>query len=210
MFQIHGLAGPLFTTPRAEALRRVGRVPGVAAAPVEETDAVVLSARVAEEQRRGGHPDGSPRHAAVQAYAQLQGQGTAPAPTRRRPRVSDWMTQPVHWLPLDQTAAQALADLAMHGIGQAPVLDERQRLVGLLLRHDAATAPADTTLVHTMRSPVPAAGPDTDLRELSLALLQTGLPGLPVTSPQGELVGFITRGDVLRAVATEPALDLWG
>ncbi|MEG2281143.1 MAG: CBS domain-containing protein, partial [Comamonas sp.] len=41
-------------------------------------------------------------------------------------------------------------------------------------------------------------------------LLDTGLPGLPVTDDLGHLSGFISRTDILRAVASDPPLDLWG
>ena len=37
----------------------------------------------------------------------------------------------------------------------------------------------------------------------------TGLPGLPVTDDAGVLSGFISRTDILRAVAADPPLDLW-
>ena len=39
-------------------------------------------------------------------------------------------------------------------------------------------------------------------------LLDTGLPGLPVTEEAGVLIGFISRTDILRAVAADPPLDV--
>lgn len=210
MFQVHGLAGRLFTT-RAETLRRVERVPGAqATTPVADTDEVLLSRRVDDEAAEPAPQEPAPHRTALQAYAELQG-----APTdqgrRRRPVVASWMTRDVHWLALNRSLSEALALLERHRIAQAPVLDPNDRLVGLLLREEAGRQAASRATVATaMLSPVPAAAPDTDLRTLSLALLNTGLPGLPVVGPSGELIGIITRSDVLRAVATEPPLDLWG
>ena len=60
-----------------------------------------------------------------------------------------------------------------------------------------------------MVSPIPTVSPDTGLRRLASVLLDTGLPGLPVTDEYGSLVGFISRTDILRAVAADPPLDLW-
>ena len=44
---------------------------------------------------------------------------------------------------------------------------------------------------------------------MASVLLDTGLPGLPVTNELGLLEGFISRTDILRAVAADPPLDLW-
>lgn len=214
MFQVHGLAGRLFTT-RAETLRRVERVAGTAAAaPVAETDDVVLSRRVTRDATDAGEPDPQqdpPAHrAALQAYAQLQGEVPAAPARRRRPKVGEWMVQEVHRVRLDQPLGAALTMLDQHRIAQAPVVDATDQLVGLLLRHDTHGLPPTASVGAAMLTPVPATQADTDLRALSLALLNTGLAGMPVTGPQGELIGIITRADVLRAVATEPPLDLWG
>ena len=40
--------------------------------------------------------------------------------------------------------------------------------------------------------------------------MDTGLPGLPVTDAEGVLLGFVSRTDILRAVAADPPLDMWG
>jgi Mg/Co/Ni transporter MgtE len=206
MFQVHGLAGRWFTT-KAETLRRIERVSAPAATAAIETDEVALSRRVEADN---AEPDDSPHRPALQAYAQVQGSAGTDEQRRRRPRVGDWMSRRVQRLRTGQTLAEARALLATHHIEQAPVVDADDRLVGLLLQADLVAAPQQGAVEGCMRSPVPATAAETDLRQLSLALLNTGLPGMPVTGPLGELVGFITRGDVLRAVATEPPLDLWG
>jgi CBS domain-containing protein len=60
-----------------------------------------------------------------------------------------------------------------------------------------------------MWTPVPAAEPGTDLRRVAALLLETGLPGVPVIDEAGRIVGFVSRTDLLRALATDPPLDLW-
>ncbi|MES3003833.1 MAG: CBS domain-containing protein [Pseudomonadota bacterium] len=60
-----------------------------------------------------------------------------------------------------------------------------------------------------MHTPVPAVAPDTDIRRVAQALLDTGLPGLPVTDEHGAVIGFVSRSDILRAVVADPPLDLW-
>jgi len=60
-----------------------------------------------------------------------------------------------------------------------------------------------------MVSPVPTVSEETDLRRVASVLLDTGLPGLPVTDELGRMTGFVSRTDILRAVAADPPLDLW-
>jgi len=60
-----------------------------------------------------------------------------------------------------------------------------------------------------MWTPVPAVGPDTDLRRVARVLLDTHLPGLPVVNDDGTVIGFVSRTDILRAVVNDPPLDLW-
>jgi len=95
--------------------------------------------------------------------------------------------------------------------------------VGLLLRVDMAPLDllpepgavkqaielARRPVSEVMVSPVPTVTADTELRYVANVLLETDLPGLPVTDERGQLAGFISRTDILRAVAADPPLDLW-
>lgn len=81
--------------------------------------------------------------------------------------------------------------------------------------HEAATAAAATLSAYTdtqqgggQRHPL------SQVHELMsqvvrLVMLETGLPGLPVADAQGQVVGFISRSDILLAVVAEPPLELW-
>ncbi len=145
--------------------------------------------------------------------------------TGRQPltMVRDVMTEGALTLPLGTSVKDAWGMLAEHGIGQAPVVDALGRVVGLLLRADmvplellpspgsvpAAVARARRLVDEVMVSPVATVSPDTALRSVASAMMDTGLPGLPVTNELGLPEGFITRTDILRAVAADPPLDLW-
>ena len=61
-----------------------------------------------------------------------------------------------------------------------------------------------------MWTPVPSVAPESDIRRVARVLLDSGLPGLPVVDDSGRVTGFISRSDILRAVVTDPPLDLWG
>lgn len=157
----------------------------------------------------------------ISAYQQTD-QGPV---TSRQPltMVRDVMTEGALTLPLGTSVKDAWGMLAEHGIGQAPVVDALGRVVGLLLRTDmvplellpspgsvpAAVARARRLVDEVMVSPVATVSPDTALRSVASAMMDTGLPGLPVTNELGLPEGFITRTDILRAVAADPPLDLW-
>ena len=158
---------------------------------------------------------------AVNAYAQT-GQGPQLA---RQPLtlVSDVMTPNALSVQPDARVNDAWQTLADKQVAQAPVVDALGRVIGLLLRADmapldllpepgavkAAIELARRPVSEVMVSPVPTVSADTELRRVAAVLLDTGLPGLAVTDEAGVLAGFISRTDILRAVAVDPPLDLW-
>ncbi|MGE4330844.1 CBS domain-containing protein [Diaphorobacter sp.] len=161
------------------------------------------------------------RKEAVSAYVQTE-QGPA---QQRQPltRVKDVMTVGALSVPPDARLSDAWQTLAQQGVAQAPVVNDQGQAVGLLLRADMAPLnllPEPRTIrqaielarrpvSEVMVSPVPTVAADTELRRVAKVLLDTGLPGLPVTDERGLLTGFISRTDILRAVAADPPLDLW-
>lgn len=158
---------------------------------------------------------------AAWAYAQT---GRA-RPKARRPltQVSDVMTREVFSLPMAMPIQDAWQALRLEQLSQAPVVNARGQVVGLLRRSDMAPedllpdldsvkrtfAQARQPIADVMLSPSPTVSDDTDLRRVAKALLETGLSGLPVTDEAGMLRGFVARTDILRALVADPPLDLW-
>jgi CBS-domain-containing membrane protein len=139
--------------------------------------------------------------------------------------VADLMSRQIITLSSSATVLQAWHLLADKAVGQAPVVNAERRLVGLLTRadlmkSDRLPSPDSHALVwralmqHSVQdimwTPVPSVAPESDIRRVARVLLDTGLPGLPVVDEQGRVTGFISRSDILRAVVTDPPLDLWG
>lgn len=115
--------------------------------------------------------------------------------------------------------ASAWRTLAAHRIHQAPVLDAGRRLVGIVserdlltsinIDHDEVRDALARKVSDVMTSPVVAADPLTDIRRIALVMLEQHVDGVPIVDAGQSLVGFISRGDVLRAVAADPPLSLW-
>ena len=224
MFFVFGPSGQMYRggpeqISRVAAVRRVQRPQalratgprGVAEAEPAAPPAPAYDSAFGSLRAQGG----------ISAYAQTdQGPTTARQPLTL---VRDVMTRGSLTVPLGSLVSEAWSLLAEHGVAQAPVLDTLGRVVGLLLRSDmvplelipqpggvpAAIARARRLVDAVMVSPVPTASETTALRQVATVLLDTGLPGLPVTNELGLLEGFISRTDILRAVAADPPLDLW-
>lgn len=204
MFSVYGTSGQLFRGSM-EQLRQVGGV-----------GALARSRRAQPVARDEVHRD------ALTAYAQTQ------TPDRQRhplSTVADVMGRQIMTLPSSATVLQAWHFLAEKGVGQAPVVNDQGLLVGLLTRADLMKtdrlpSPDSHALVwralmqqnvqEIMWTPVPSVAPESDIRRVARVLLDTGLPGLPVVDESGRVTGFISRSDILRAVVTDPPLDLWG
>lgn len=224
MFSVYGMQGRLFRGS-LEQLRQVGGV-----ATLTRSRAVQAIGR---EGRDKAQEDATAFAAALaNAAAPDQAQRTMvaaytaePAPRQPLRTVQALMSAPVITLPISATVQQAWQQLAEHGVGQAPVVDASGHLVGMLLRADLLKperlpAPDASALVwralllqnvaDIMATPIPSVAADSDIRRVARVLLDTGLPGLPVVDASGVVAGFISRSDILRAVVTEPPLDLWG
>lgn len=226
MFSIYGMAGRVFSGS-LEQLRRVpGVVQGARVMPVDDREITFVGAMEDTGQPVDGlshagprrPPSGTPgtpaRREAAAAYA--PGGDVA---RHRITTVAELMSHDVLMLPSDAELRAAWQALAGRGVAQAPVLDEAGRLVGLLRQIDLAPTPGVDAarlaahwarpVAQRMRTPVPAVDPDTDVRRLAQVLAATGLPGLPVVDEAGRVQGYIGRGDLMRALAHDPPLDLW-
>jgi CBS domain-containing protein len=222
MFSLYGTAGRLFRGS-LEELRAIG--PTARPARIAKLAPVARGADTAASvDRAQPHADAAHDRAhrgAVAAYANAAQVGT---PRNPLSRVEDIMSHTVVVVAATSTVAQAWGTLAQRQLGQAPVVDTKGVLVGLLTRADLLNpdrlpgpdahalvwrALQLQSVVDVMWTPVPSVAPHTDIRRLARVLLDTGLPGLPVVDDAGQVIGFVSRSDVLRAVVADPPLDLW-
>ncbi|MGD9833154.1 MAG: HPP family protein [Piscinibacter sp.] len=213
MFHLYGVSGRM-ATGSIEQLRQ--------AAPVSAVARARRVAPVGEPEASPAAPAGEGR--ARDALAAYAGAGAAHerAPLRTAAEV---MSRPAHTLLATASVRSAWRTLVARGIGQAPVVAGDGTLAGLAGRAellppallDAALADAaawdallEQPVSAVMWTPVPAVAPDTELRRVAELMLATGLPGVPVVSADGRVEGFVSRSDLLRAIAADPPLDLWG
>jgi CBS domain-containing protein len=214
MFSIYGVTGPIFHGP----LEQLIQVPGV------------MRARHArgldrEDERlgaetppvgRGTDQNGKNYAAATRAYQGMLHQETERGPLYHAYQI---MSREVTAVQAESRIENAWHTLLTGRIRQAPVLDGAHRLVGIVSERDLLTvlnveggAVRDVlarTVAEVMVSPVVSADPVADIRRVARVLLDTGFTGVPVVNEMGEMVGFVSRGDILRAVIADPPLSLW-
>ena len=229
MFAVYGVSGQLFRGS-LEELRQNNPVSAVARIQAihplgrdDEHGSFAFKHDLVDAAQHASHASHDEAHrVGLAAYAQTQ----AGDPVRHTLKtVGELMSRKVITLPQTATVQEAWQTLVQRGVGQAPVVNAQGILLGLVSRADllqldrlpspntdakAWQAFLGQSVVNIMWTPVPSVSPETDIRKLAHVLLDSGLSGLAVVDGQGFVHGFISRSDVLRAVVTEPPLDLWG
>ena len=103
---------------------------------------------------------------------------------------------------------------AAAAVAPPPSISTALSLTGAEATSEPAAPDWDTLMAQPvselMWTPVPSVSADTDIRRVARVLLDTALPGLPVVDDAGGVTGFVSRTDILRAVASDPPLDVWG
>jgi len=135
-------------------------------------------------------------------------------------RARDIMTTPVITVRPGTAIKEAAALLAEHGFTALPVLDDGDRLVGIVTEADVVrdrvprdprtlihvdhveAAPVTTTVREVMTAPVTAMEPGTDVALLGKALLESGYRSVPIVEGS-VVVGIVTRRDIVRAIARD-------
>ncbi len=209
MFLIYGLSGQTFRGTledlmRVRALERI-RPPRAVAHEWNELGVAIHD-----------KPAGGPHEEAVRAYRDVLKDEIQRGPLYHANQI---MHAPVITVSTGDDVAQAWRILRDHKIHQAPVLDELSRIVGIVSERDLLTAVNidDERVIESlsrrvkdvMTTPVVAAEPVTDIRRIAAVMLDTGVAGTPITNDSGDLIGFVSRSDILRAVVTDPPLSLW-
>jgi len=123
------------------------------------------------------------------------------------PVASDLMSADPATLPHDAPIAKALGLMRTRGYHEVPVL-RASRLAGMITFESIARRVRGslTTKVENLLIVPPLVTPSTPLPEIAAQLLGSGLRAAPVVGRRGELLGVVSRTDLVRAVCTAPAV----
>ena len=209
MFSIYGISGQVFSGTleemnRINALARARTARAIA----QDGEELGIEATIGATTRL--------REDVVIAYRSMLPQDLERGPLYHASQIMQTRVISVN---VGHSVSDAWRTLRDHTIHQAPVMDDDGRLVGIVSERDLLTAlniegghiveSLDRFVRDVMNTPVVAAAPVTDIRRIAAVMIDKGVDGVPITSEAGLLMGFVSRGDVLRAVVTDPPLSLW-
>jgi len=124
------------------------------------------------------------------------------------PTVGEMMNARPVTLPPDAPISRALGLMRSRDIHEIPIL-RRSRLIGLITFESIArrvSRPLATKVEHLLVVP-PLITPSTTYPEVAAELLAAGLRAAPVVGRKGELLGVVSRSDLVRALPDVPSLN---
>jgi acetoin utilization protein AcuB len=134
-----------------------------------------------------------------------------------------WMTTDVITAPPELPILEARERMKKHGVRRLPILNKRDKLVGIVTQGDIQEAgPSDATTlsiwelnyllarttlekIMTSEKDVITVSPDDPIEHAALLMRKHRISGLPVIDSKGKLVGIITESDIF-----EVLLELMG
>jgi CBS domain-containing protein len=114
--------------------------------------------------------------------------------------VEEVMTRNVITVRVDQTKQEAARLLSQHRISGLPVIDNNNVLLGIVTEYDIISKEGQT-VGDIMTHGIISVTANTDLEEVRYILVHERIKRLPVID-QGHLIGIVSRGDLVREVAT--------
>ena len=114
--------------------------------------------------------------------------------------IGDLMTRSLVCLSLEHTVGQARFKMKLGGLRHLPIVDDQQRLLGIVSDRDllgAVNRPEDTPIGDVMSSDVRTVFEDTPAREAAAVMVQLKIGSLPVLDADRKLVGVVTETDFL-------------
>jgi CBS domain-containing protein len=135
----------------------------------------------------------------------------------------DIMSAPVVTLPFNASLAQAWELVKDKRFRHIPIQSRNGALVGILSDRDLSRGTVESALVGIKGSaylgkvtienyvsrPVLVANPEATLPAIARVLLEERIGAIPVVSQEKELLGLITRSDMLRVIVSHPNFEDW-
>ena len=216
MFSVYGVTGRVYSG----TLEGVNRVLAVrnsrSAKAVEEDDSESGNNIISTQFTHQSLPNGATPQQAIQLY-----KSALPKSFERGPLFHARQIMQPDVVTINENAStlyawQLIGEKRIH---QAPVLDNNGKLIGIVSERDLLTSinldqknivqVLERRVKDVMSSPVVTCTPMTDIRRVASLMLDYDLAGIPIMGESDNLLGFVSRSDILRVVMVDPPLSLW-
>jgi len=114
-------------------------------------------------------------------------------------RAEDVMARDAYCLKIGDSVASWLALYRKSGHGHFPVVDQQQRVVGIITGRDVAGVSPDTPVEKVMTKKPHTLSPQDSLASIAHQMVWYGVEMMPVVEDK-KLLGVVTRQDVLKAM----------
>ncbi len=135
----------------------------------------------------------------------------------------DIMASPVSSLPISASLAEAWEMVKSKRFRHIPIWSKNGALVGILSDRDLSRGAVESalagitgsaylekvTIENLVSHPVLVADPDATILAIARVLLEERIGAIPVVSQDKELLGIITRSDILRVIVSHPHFEQW-
>ena len=162
----------------------------------------------------------SPSAFQTRSYEQVQAFSQS-APTTLLAR--DIMSAPVTTLLMTASLAQAWELVKGKRFHHIPIQSRKGMLIGMLSDRDLSRGTVESALAGSKGSanlenvtieqyvshPVLVAAPEATITAIARVLLEERIGAIPIVSQEEELLGLITRSDILRVIVSHPNFEQW-
>ena len=178
--------------------------------------------------RRSDHPSAtteqeassSKGQSAVKAYQEFS---ETPQPRQPAIQAKQIMTSPVFTLPPTTPLSEAWQVIKTNRFRHIPILSKAGRLIGMLSDRDVLQATIQMALTSTpgrnrgpatpiedvMIKNILSAAPETEIRTIARIMFEERIGSMLLVDATEEVVGILTRSDILRTVVNEAPFELW-
>ena len=127
-------------------------------------------------------------------------------------RALDIMSEQVTTLGINDTIDAAAGIFRKHRFRHIPIVSD-DKIFGIVSDRDLfqhPELPGDTIITDLMQTPVLTARPEASIHDIARALYMERIGCLPIVNDIDQLIGIITRSDILRSLIYAGPVELWG
>lgn len=153
----------------------------------------------------------APQSSGAQAAYEETSKAGKPKTARPVLRAQQIMTFPVQTITTTASLRQAWLQLEEHNIAHLVVLDDNERPVGLISRADILEHGTDSTVTIAVvyQKQMVAATLETELSQIASTFVNYPISAIPVISEKDELLGIISRTDLVRLLINDAQVESW-